>query len=288
MFGCISKNLKLISTLLACIACLHTIALAQYISPELVQITTPVYKPDFSEFKPQLGTYKYEISWQGIPAAEAVIKLELVNDQFRVTANARTYSPINIFYNLNYNAAGLLSLADFSPIHTTVYHQENSRIKNTDIKFLENGDILAVRSQNNEEPPKVVHFNSNNFTLEPFSAALIARSLNWQEGQSREFDAFNGKTRYLVTLTAKEKSLVSTESGEKEVWGIEPTVKNLSDQKANGKLKHATIYVTTDRSHDIVKISSKVFIGTVNTKLKEFVPISQQASTVLARELNLK
>lgn len=264
------------------------LCVAEYISPELIQVSTPVYKPDFSKFNPKLGNYKYQVSWQGLPAAEANIKIELRDEHYRITATANTYSPISVFYNLKYKAEGLLSLADFSPIRTTIEQRENSKIKNTDIQFLDDGNIHAIRSQNNNEAPKVLDFNPDNFMLEPFSAAFIAKSMDWELGQTRDFDTFNGKSRYIISLTAKDKQYVDVGDTEKEAWMIVPTVKNLTDSTANSKLKNATIFVTTDDSHDIVKIASKVFIGTVNTKLIDFTPDLSVEKTVLAKNITNK
>ena len=277
------KTLIVLSVLLLALN-YNTTSFAEYISPDQVQVSTPRYMPNFKEFEPKLGTYKYEVSWQGIPAAEAELKVEHNGSNYILTATARTYSPIDLIYDMKYKAEGILSLADLSPIKTTIYQKENSRIKNTEIKFLDSGEIYAVRSQNNDEPEKTIKFDPKNFTLEPFSAALLAKALPWTEGQSRTFDTFNGKSRYMITLTATAKEKMDFEGREIEVFRIEPKVKNLTNSSNDSKLKNAQIYVTADENQDIVKIASKVFIGTVNTKLIGFVPDSTGAKTVIARK----
>ena len=261
-----------IGCLMVCITAMTaTISSAESIPAQDVQVTTPVYRPSLTEYSPELGTFEYEVSWQGIPAAAATIIVEHEGDKFKVTTKARTYSPIDLLYDLKYTAEGTLNANDLSPIRTIITQKENSKKKKTDIAFLGNGEISALREQNGEEPISL-RFNSNNFTLDPVSAAFLARGLPWKVGDTRDFDTFNGKSRYLITLTAIDKIQMDVNGVEKSVFVIRPTVKNLTNPDANKKLREAKIYVTDDKDREILKIASEVFIGTVTTKLISFTP----------------
>ena len=166
-------------------------AQAAELTPAEVEIRTPVYAPSGShEF--QQGTYGYEISWQGIPAAEATVKVERVGRQYRLVATAKTLSFVDMFYKLRYRAEGLISAEDYTPRKMIIDQRENSRIKNTKVKFLRNGEIHSVLAKKDGDR-KELQFRPGNFTLEPFSAAFLARSLDWTPGQEREFDTFDGK-----------------------------------------------------------------------------------------------
>lgn len=245
-----------------------------------VQVSTPVYRPEFSQFDPPLGTYSYTVSWQGIPAA--TVELSVAQDEmyYRIVAQAQTYSGIDLFYKLRYRAEGLISSFDLSPVKTIIDQSENSRIKNTQITFGPDDKVFAVRSSKPRNEVKVLNFKPNNFMLDPFSAAFLARSLHWEKGATREFDCFNGKSRYLVSLTAEDRVTMKVNGQERDVWVIVPKVVNLTSKEQTKKLRRAEIYVTADKAREVLQIVSEVFIGSVSTKLVSFAPSNQPPPAV--------
>ncbi|MDZ4787151.1 MAG: DUF3108 domain-containing protein [bacterium] len=246
-----------------------------------VKIYTPVYQPAFSEFQPPLGTYTYKVSWQGISAATVKVVVEKYDNKYRITTNAKTFSGIDLFYKLRYSAEGIISAVDLTPIQTTIDHRENSRHKITKISFEKDGGIHATRYRSGSQTEEL-SFKSNNFTLDPISAAFLARGIEWQVGDSKKFDTFNGKSRYLITLTAARKVTLKINDQEREAWEINPVVENLTSPTANKKLKSASIFLSTDKSREILKIVSSVFIGSVSTTLTAFDPNPAAESTELA------
>lgn len=274
--------------LLKCAGMLRVFLVLVFLSPGLlhaqqdeikaadVRVKTPIYQPS-NDYDFPLGTYTYEISWQGIPAAEATVTIEREPGLYLAEATARTYSGIDIFYRLRYRAEGLVSEKDFSPVRVTFEKKENRRNRFTAISYLDNGDILTVRENYDNgassEPASVEQFNPNNFTLEPFSAAFLARSLDWEPGVIREFDTFNGKTRYLIKLKCVEKSTIEFNNEEREVFVVEPEVHNLTKPEADKKLRRAQLFVSADKKREVLKVVSEVFIGSVTTKLESFQPL---------------
>lgn len=253
------------------------------ISPSEVVIQTPVYRPQFPDFDPPLGKYTYTVSWQGIPAATVTADIEQDGEHYLIEATARTYSGIDLIYRLRYTAQGVLSKSDLMPIRTVIDNRENSRHKRSEIEFKEDGTIHSVFMKKGEEP-EIYSFDPENFTLDPFAAAFLARSLDWQPGQVRKFDTFNGKSRYLITLTAEERTTVKVNGEERDVWVVSPYVEKLTDMTSKQKLRKAWIYITADKAREILMIKSEVFIGTVKTKLVEFTPsIRPNAGTQVAQ-----
>lgn len=250
-----------------------------------VLVTTPAYHPDFSKFRMTLGTYEYKVSWEGIAAADAAVSITQEGNRYRMVVTAKTYSGIDLFYTLRYRAEGLLSSADLQPIRTLIDQRENSTHKNTQIEFLGHGKVRSVRSKNGGEVA-VTTIDTGNFTLDPLSAGLLARSLPWSVGTTHVFDAFNGKTRYLISLTAESEENIRVNGEEKKVWVISPQVKFVENNEAHKKLRKAKIYVTADDKREILKIVSNVFIGSVTTALEAFTPASGGAALtqVAARE----
>ena len=242
-----------------------------YIPPEQIKISTPVYEPVLERFSPRLGEYEFDVSWQGISAAWGTLVVKHEGGRYRVTTKAQTYSGIEIFYKLRYRAEGLLSSYNLHPISSIMDQTENSKRKVAKIDFRPDGTIHSVRSKVGKWT-KVTNFKPDNFTLDPFSAAFLARSLDWKLGEAKRFDVWNGKTRYEITLTAGKEDEIKYEGSKRKVWIISPVVKNLSSPHKNGKLRDARIFVTQDRERELVRIESEVFIGTVTTRVTGFKP----------------
>ena len=247
-----------------------------YIPPDKVKVTTPVYRPAMSEFSPALGTYVYEVAWQGIPAATLTVNVEQEGLRYHIDTEAKTNKAIDVFYKLRYYGEAKISAIDLMPYETYIDSRENKKVKTARISFLENGEILSVRTRNGKQEP-LLKFDPNNFTLDPFSAAFLARSLNWKKGETKKFDTFNGKTRYLISLTAEDKVNMKINDQKKDVWVISPKVKKLTETNPKKKLREAKIYVTADSAREILLIASEVFVGTVTTTLKSFTPSTRPA-----------
>jgi len=247
---------------------------ADDIPPEEVEIVTPVYAPEPGFFEPKFGKYTYSVSWQGIPAGTLEMNLERRDDNYRVSATARTNRFVSMFYKLRFSTEALVSATTLQPIISIYNNRQNDRREKTTIDFLPDGKIHSVhedrRGRENE-----LRFEPNNFTLDPFSAVFLALSLRWEVGDTRQFDTFTGTGRYLVELTAIEKTSIQVQGSWQEAIVISPRVRNLSDTDSfdeDDRLQEARIYVSTEPSREILRISSDVFVGTVNTRMVSFTP----------------
>jgi len=265
------KNLqqKLIKLIFLISLSFTNVISAQEISADLVNISTPVYTANTSSYAPALGKYTYQVGWQGIPAAECTVEVQREGLFYHITAGAKTNKGIDLFYKLRYHAEGVMSAVDYRPKKTSVMQTENSRQKITEVTYLDSGLVKSYRINPKGKEDRLV-FQPKNFMLEPFSAAFLARSLDWQKGVSREFDTFNGKSRYLLKLTAKDRITMKVNGKPRDVWVIVPEVNNLTNPKKNKKLRSAEIYVSADENKEILQIKSEVFIGSVYATLKNF------------------
>lgn len=248
---------------------------------DLVKVSTPNYASEISDFSPKLGTFTYQAAWQGIPAAEAQVEVESDGLHYAINVSAKTYSAIDVFYRLRYDARGVLDRDDFMPLKSVYDHKENSKTRLTEISYLENGEVRSYRKRDSKDP-EVMQFNPNNFMLDPFSVAFIARGIKWQLGTVKYFDVFNGKSRYLIAFEAIEKTKLPVNGTVKDVWVISPKVDNLTSKKQNKKLRSAKIYVTDDQDREVLKIASSVFIGEVSAKLISYDPPVTSGQTTVA------
>ncbi len=259
----------------------------KYIPASEVKIKTPVYEDHYSEFSPTLGEYKYRVAWQGIGAAYLNVYVDKVGDEYHITAKARTNSFIDVFYKLRYHATGVISATNFSPKKTLIDQRENSKIKQAQIEFLDGNQIHTTRWRDGREEADET-FDPENFMLDPFSAGFLARSLNWELGQTRTFDTYVGKSRYLISLKAEELVEMKIGKSMRNVWVVVPHVKKLTSTKPKQKLREAKIYVTADDKREIIKIVSEVFVGSVTTKLVSITPANRPEERARLARAHLK
>jgi hypothetical protein len=253
---------------------------AQTASLQQISIKTPSYRPSFDLFQPREGRYQYEVSWQGIPAAEASITVTREGGTLRVTSEAKTYSAIDLLYRLRFHGESVLGLSSYRPSSYLVEQQENSKKKVVNVSFFPGGEVRATRTQSGKEAV-YDQFTTTNSVLDPVSASFLARSQPWRVGDAKEFDVFNGKSRYLITLTAKELRTMDVAGVQREVFVIVPKVVNLVNPAQGKKLREARIFVTNDAARDIVLIESDVFIGTVKTRMTsmDLAPLTTELQT---------
>ncbi|MFO8112543.1 MAG: DUF3108 domain-containing protein [Desulfosalsimonadaceae bacterium] len=261
-------------TLMAIVFLAGNAVYADRIPADEVEIVTPVYSPEPENFTPRFGEYVYAVSWQGIPAGTLEIRLAQSGNDYRIEASARTNKFIDFFYKLRFNTEAFVSAATLHPRSSVYDSRQNKRRERTKIEFLPGGEIHSTH-EDHRGTVKELRFQPNNLTLDPFSAVFLALSLTWEVGDTRVFDTFTGKSRYLVELTAVEKTTISVKGSDREAVVISPRVKNLTRKdpsEGEDKLRGARIYVSTDPSREILRISGDVFIGTVDTEMISFLP----------------
>lgn len=246
-----------------------------------IKVYTPTYIPAVDGYSPPLGKYRYTVDWEGIPAAFCEVTIAKNISQLFATAQVRTNSFIDIFYKLRYQINGVLSALTYSPQSFVTIHRENSKVRDLNIIFHSNpfsghADIESTRTTASGGT-KHQRFTTDNLTLDPITSVFLARSLPWQVGDSRQFDTFNGKSRYLITLTATSKKKIRLNDILYDTIVIEPRVINLINKKQTAKLRKAYIYVTDDDKRDVIKITSKVLFGSINTTLDSFVADASQS-----------
>ncbi len=243
---------------------------AKKIPPDKVDITTPVYAPELTDFNPKLGKYIYAVSWQGIPAGTVELNLTRVGDDYQITASARSAKAIDYVYKLRYKSEAVISAKTLMPKHSIATTNENFKEKKIELEFSPEGEIQSVYI-NHRGKRQSLQFKPHNFTLEPFSTAFLALSMNWKKGDKRTFDTYNGRNRYLIELTAVDMTDIIINGATHRAIVIAPAVTKLTDAETK-KLRKAWIYISAGNSREILQITSELFFGSVNTTLVDFIP----------------
>jgi hypothetical protein len=257
--------------------------LAEYINPGEVDVKTASYIPTKTDF--EKGTYLYEVTWQGIPVAEARV---VVGDQqlgqtnmLKVKATAETGDFIDIFYRLRFSSESVFEAESFKPVHFYSHQKENSREKYRDVEFGPGG-LIRTDYVKNGKHHEGLEFRSVNSTFDPISAAFLARSLPLKLGEKHSFDVFNGKHRYLISFHIEARETIEVEGVSHNAFKVIPSVQKLTDSEGEKRLDRAAIWISADESREVLKLESKVLVGKVNAKLVKFVPEEQQVAAKTA------
>jgi hypothetical protein len=227
--------------------------------------------------------YEYSVSWEGITAASCALTISQRDEKYIIDAAARTYTGVDLLYKLRYDAVGVISAKDFTSISLSIDHRENSNQKTIEMNFEpDQGKVSAVRGKGVINPErKYLSFEPSNMTLDPVAAAFLARSLDWNVGETKHFDVFNGKSRYFISLTASERTTIEYKGENRKVIVITPQVRNLTTTAPKSKLRRASIYVSDDEEREVLKIVSSVFIGSVTVELESFTPASEHSAPLV-------
>lgn len=268
------RGLRVLSMLFAAAVLCTASAVADYIDPGKVQVKTDHHLPVTTNFRS--GVYRYDVSWQGIPVAEASVSVQRGDvggtDFFHVRADAKTVSAIRLFYKLHHRSEAMFRADTLEPF--TFYSRDVERRKQKFRQvFFDGGGRIRFKSWKNGKVREDQEFFSDNATLDPMSAAFLARSLPITVGSEKKFDVFNGKNRYLIAFKVTGLEALETEQGVRNAFKVVPHVKKLTDSSGEEKrLKSATIWISADEHRDILKLQSKVLIGSVSAELQRFYP----------------
>lgn len=249
---------------------------AEYISPDKVVVQTKNYFPEDSYVVP--GNYKYRISWQGIPVANGNLDISRPDHDapgyLKITARAETVKALSWLYHLTHRTEGSCKETTFQPHLFSTWQIENSREKWRRIEFAPDGMIHTVVGKKGGVDERL-DFNPNNFTVDPVCGSLLARSLSIKVGAEASFDVFNGKHRFLISFKVLGQEKLKVQGVMRNAFKVLPSVKKLTDTEGEPRLRRVLIWISTDRSREILRLESEVFIGSIVAQLQSFQPLVQ-------------
>ena len=243
---------------------------ADYIEPGKVTVTTEKYPVSLDSLK--TSGYVYDLSWQGIPVGSAQIEVEEKNSggkstpMVNIKAEAKSAKVIDLVYRLRHHSESTINKSTFQPVEFQTWQTENSKIKAAKVSFGTDGKIQSVIEKDGKVD-KQSEFVSNNFTLDPISAAFFARSIPIVVGAKALFDVFNGKHRYLIEFNVVALEEIEIMGTKRKAFKTVPTVKKLTDTEGETRLSEASIWISADESRQVLKLESKVFVGSVGATL---------------------
>ena len=237
--------------------------------------TTQVLARD-PEFTPALGTYHYKVRWQRAGFAEAKINVSREKGIYEIRMRAKTSNIADKIYRIRYTGEGKISAEDLAPVLMHTEQRTRSSHRQTFIEFRDDGTIESVRVKTKEgEKTKTKKrvIKSDGFTLDPFSAMFMVRSLEWEIGESESFEVFTGKYRYMVKLNCQGKTYINASGKRRDAWVTISTVTNMDKPHRKSKMGEIIIFLSADKAKEVLFIKSKTKYGKVTAALTKFEPM---------------
>lgn len=260
-----------------------TIAAAEFVPPNEVEVKTEVPKPEVKQA--EFGTYTYDIDWQGIPIASAAVSVREADCEngrcLKVRATARSARAWDIFYRLRHLSESTFREDSIQPVSFVQKQTENSYFREAKITWRPDGTVKSHFKKKTD--PYDIEFSPNNAMFDPISAAFYAKSVPLDTDTKLEVDVFNGRNRFVITFKVAGKEKIDYEGKEVEAYKIVPSVRKLTDTEGEKKFRSATIWVSADDKREILKMESEVFIGSVGAQLVKFEPAASEVNVPAPR-----
>lgn len=228
----------------------------------------PHYQPHFYPFDGGEST-EYQASWNGIPVASAEIRsvpLVIEGKKFyQVKVQARTWRYLELIWKMRDVIESTFDAKTLYPRRFIFRQRENRKKIDTTAQFDPLSKKWIVHRQQGNRA-RDYEFVSQH-TMDPISAAYLARSLDFKVGDTLRMEVFGGNSRYLLILDIVGREPVSTKSGVSEAYKVVPRVINLTSSGYAGRVRQATVWISADEKRIPLKMVSQVFIGYVSIEL---------------------
>lgn len=239
------------------------------VKPEAV----PVYQPKYFPFE---GGEKavYRASWNGmfsVATAEIFTTPAVVDGRqvYNVRVEAKTSKALDLIWKMRDTILSTFDAKALLPSRFSFHQRENSRVINTEARYVESTKRWAVNRQQVGKRAKIWEFDSQN-TFDPLSAVYFARSLDFKPGDRLYFKVFGGRSQYLLEMNVERKERVTLYSGKTvEAFKIIPRLQNITKNGYAERMNEAVIWISADERRMPVKLSSKITFGSVHLELME-------------------
>ncbi len=231
----------------------------------------PTYQPKFHPFQSgEKGLYRAH--WNGlfsVATAEITVTPTSIDGKkvYYVKVEAKSSKLLDLIWKMRDTITSTFEATAFAPSRFTFRQRENSKVIDTEALYSESAKRWSVNRLERGEKPKIYEFDSQN-TLDPITTVYLARSIDFKVGDRLYFKVFGGKYQYLLQLRVEAKEPVTTPSGKSvEAYRIIPYIQNITKEGYAGRFNEATIWISADERRLPIKMSSKIYVGSIYLEL---------------------
>ncbi len=231
----------------------------------------PVYQAKFHPFEAgEKGLYRAH--WNGlfsVATAEITVTPTVIDGKkaYFVKVEAKSSKLLDLIWKMRDTITSTFDAKALAPSRFTFRQRENSKVIDTEALYSEATKKWSVNRQERGEKDKIYEFDSQN-TLDPITTVYLSRSIDFKVGDRLYFKVFGGKYQYLLELRIETKEPVTTPSGKSvEAYKIIPYIQNITKDGYASRFNEATIWISADERRLPIKLSSKIFVGSIYLEL---------------------
>lgn len=216
----------------------------------------------------------YRLSWGFIPAGEAtleVMPMTEINGQparhFVMTASTNSF--VDVFYKVRDRVDAFTDIDMTRSLLYRKQQREGNTIRDVEVLFDWHKN-QAFYKETRAGDKKTIDLQPG--TFDPLSAFFYSRMQSLRQGYFVERYVSDGKKNLVGRLAVKNKQMTSVSAGNFNTILLEPDLKDLGgvfEKDSKAKLK---LWVTSDSRHLLVKIKSKVVVGSFVAELIDYMP----------------
>ncbi len=250
-------------------------------TPEAPAAGTPSPAPSLAPASPNdppLGIfipedrYHYRFGWQGIPAFDGTIQATRHDDirpWYHFELEGKTRRWLNFIYKMRDKVDAYVDGVDYLP--HLLFARLRAPRDNTDlvVRFDHRRRVAHARwTKNGKTKTREIPFHRAN---DPVTSLYMLESLR-KPGDETSFEVVNGKRLYRVGLRVTGRERVKVKAGSFDTLKIEPSLTRPDKPDYKPKFKRMTVWVTDGATRIPVKLTSRVFIGSVSGELVKVTP----------------
>lgn len=216
---------------------------------------------------------QYRVAWNGIPAAGAVVTItpgEVTGrESLLVEAAARTNAFVSLFWSFTGKVSATMLADGPTPLHFDYRREMAGKPYSTTIDFDRTQAHSVYVHGDRRRESEIAGAD----LIDPVTAVFRARRSEAGPGDSLVYDVWTGEVRYRVRLDIEDSETIDVPAGRFAALKIVPQLWQMEGQPApDTRLRRATIWVSDDPAHLVLRIRSRIFVGAVTLDLVEFDP----------------
>jgi hypothetical protein len=211
--------------------------------------------------------YAYRISWNGIPAAWATVRLARpLASRTEMRVQIRTNRFVDLFWSLRAESWGEVDGITLRPLRFGYDRRVNGERELTTVDAEASGLLTGRYARAGRY--RLVEVNDT-AVLDPIAAILQALREPPIIGQPKSYEIFTGEARYRIVLRREGTETIRVPAGRFTAARIEPAIWRLENNQPDRRVRRVTLWITDAAPHILLRVRGDVFIGAVYCDLIE-------------------
>lgn len=215
---------------------------------------------------------RYNFGWNGLTAATADLRLIRTTDgRFQLETTGNTTGLARTLWKFDVNNTSISDARTLRPIRMHEVETTRAKTLDTEVTFTPEG----VSSRREERRGSKVKSKTRTFqfpdVLSLNSAMLFLRSKPLSDGAVERVVVYPSTSPYLCTVAVVGRERVTIPTGTFEAIKLDVQLNKIGKEREllpHKKFKRATVWLSNDTDHLVLRIEAQVFIGTVFVELQ--------------------